>query len=52
MTKAISKVDLLISSEDGLRNGDGVCLRIDSDTSIEDATNRVFVVGHKFILFY
>ena len=38
------------NSDDNLRNRDGVCLRIDYDTSIEEDTNRVFVVGHKFIL--
>ena len=27
-----------------------VCLRIDSDTSVEDVKNRVFVIDHKFIL--
>ena len=49
MTKTISKVALLITSEDNLRNCDEVCLRVDSGTSVEDATNRIFVAGHKFI---
>ena len=40
------------NSDDNLRNRDGVCLRIDPDTSIEEDTNRVFVVGHKFIFSY
>ena len=46
----ISKVALLISLEDVLRNFDEVCLRIDSDTYIKDATNRIFVVVQKIIL--
>ena len=50
MTKMISKVALLISLEDVLRNFDEVCLRIDSDTYIKDATNRIFVVVQKIIL--
>ena len=41
---------LLITDEDGLRNCDEICLHIDSDTSVEVVTKRVFVVGHKFIL--
>ena len=41
---------LLIRDEDGLRNCDEMCLHIDSDTSVEVATKRVFVVGRKFIL--
>ena len=45
-----SNVALLVRDEDGLRNCDEVCLRIDSDTSVEVVTNRVFVVCHKFIL--
>ena len=43
---------LLIRDEDGVRNCDEICLHIDSDTSVEVATKRVFVVGHKFILSY
>ena len=43
---------LLIRYEDGLRNYDEMFLHIDSDTSLEVATKRVFVVGHKFILPY
>ena len=45
-----SKVALLISSEDNIRNCNDVCLRIDSDTSLEGATTRVFIVGRKFTL--
>ena len=41
---------LLIRDEDGLRNYDEICLHIDSNTSVEVATKRVFVVGHKFML--
>ena len=40
---------LLIKDEDGLRNCDEICLHIDSDTSVEVATKRVFIVGHKFM---
>ena len=36
--------------DDVLRNSDDICLRIDSDTSVEVATERVFVVGHIYIL--
>ena len=42
--------DLLIRDDDVLRNSDDVCLLIDSDTSVEVATERVFVVGHKYVL--
>ena len=44
--------DLLIrgGDDDVLRNSDDICLRIDSDTSVEVATERVFVVGHIYIL--
>ena len=47
-----SSITLLIknTSEDNLRSCDEVCLRTDSDASVEDDTNRVFIVGHKFIL--
>ena len=45
-----SNVVLLVRDEDGLRNCDEVYLRIDSDDSVEVATNRVFVVGRKYIL--
>ena len=41
---------LLIRDEDDICTCDEVCLRIDSDTSVEVATKRVFVVSHKFIL--
>ena len=41
---------LLIRDEDGLRNYDEICLNIDSNTSVEVATKRVFVLGHKFML--
>ena len=41
---------LLINSDGILSNFDEVCVRLDSDTSIEEATNRVFVVGHEIIL--
>ena len=50
MTGIKLNVTLLIRDEDGLRNCDEVCLRIDSDTSVEVDTNRIFVVDHKFIL--
>ena len=39
----------LIRDEDCLRNCDEICLHIDSDTSVEVATKRAFVVGRKFI---
>ena len=44
--------DLLISNvdDDVLRNSDDICLRIDSNTSVEVATERVFIVGHIYIL--
>ena len=42
----------MIRYEDGLRNCDAVCLRNDSDTSVELTSNRVLVVGHNFILSY
>ena len=48
----ISKLALLSNSDNKLRNCNEVCLRTNSDTSIEEATNRVFVVGHKSILSY
>ena len=40
--------DLLIrdGDDDVSRNSDDICLRIDSDTSVEVATERVFVVGY------
>ena len=50
MTGTKSNVALLVRDEDGLRNCDEVCLRIDSDTHVEVATTRVFIVGHQFIL--
>ena len=43
---------LLVRDEDGLRNYDEMGLHIDYDTSVEVATERVFVVRHKFILFH
>ena len=52
MTGTKSNVALSIRDEDDLRNCDEVYLRIDSDTSIEVATNGLFIVGHKFILSY
>ena len=52
MTGTKWNVALLIRDEDGLRNCGEVCLSIDSDTSIEVATNGLFIVGHKFILSY
>ena len=51
MTGTKSNVALSIRDEDGLRNCDKVCLRIDSDTSAEVATNSVFFVGYLFIHF-
>ena len=44
--------DLLIKDgdDDVLCNSDDICLRIDSGTSVEVATERVFVVGHIYIL--
>ena len=50
MTGTKSNVVLLVRNEDGLRNCYEVCLRIDYDTFVEVATNRVFVVGHKFVI--
>ena len=51
MTGTKSNVALSIRDEDDLRNCDEVYLRIDSDTSIEVATNRVFVVGNNYIVY-
>ena len=44
--------DLLIKNvdDDVLRNSDDICLRIDSDTYVEVATERLFVVGHIYTL--
>ena len=44
--------DLLIRDEDNdvLRSSDDICLRIDSDPSVEVATERVFVVEHIYLL--
>ena len=50
ISKTTSKTTLLSNSDDKLRNCDEVCLRIDYDTSIEEATNMVFDIGYKFIL--
>ena len=50
MSGTKSNIALLVRDEDSLRNCDEFCLRIDSDTFVEVATNRVFFVGHKFIL--
>ena len=46
--------DLLIMNvdDDVLRNSDDICLRIDSDTSVEVATERVFVLGYIYIYIY
>ena len=33
-----------------MNNYNEPCLRLDWDTSVDEAINRVFVVGHKFIL--
>ena len=41
---------LFINSDDKLSNYDEVCVRLYSDTSVEEATNRVFVVDRKFML--
>ena len=43
--------DLLIrdGDDDVLRNLNDICLRIDSDTSVEVVTERVFVVGYIYI---
>ena len=43
MTGTKSKISLFIRSENDLYIGDGVCLPIDSDTSVELITNRVNV---------
>jgi len=42
---------LLINSDGIMNNCNEACIRLDSDTSVEAATNRVFVVGHKFVFF-
>ena len=44
--------DLLIRNvdDDALRNSDDICFRIDSDTSVEVATERIFVVGYMYVL--
>ena len=45
MTRTDSIASLIKNtSEDNLRNCDEVCLRVDSGTSVEDATNRIFVI--------
>ena len=36
--------------DDVFRNSDDICLQIDSDTSVEVATEMVFVVGYIYIL--
>ena len=43
--------DLFIrdGDDDVLRSSNDICLRIDSDTTVEVATERVFVVGHIYI---
>ena len=33
-----------------MKNYSEPCLQLDSDISVEETTNKVFVVGHKFIL--
>ena len=46
--------DLFIrdGDDDVLRSSNDICLRIDSDTTVEVATERVFVVGHIYIYIY
>lgn len=41
---------LLINSDSIMNNYNEACLRLDSNICVKEATNRVFVVGHKFIL--
>ena len=39
----------LINSDGILNNCNESCLRLDSDNSVENATNRVFIVWHEFL---
>ena len=50
ISKIYSNDVLLIDSDGILNNCNESCIRLDSDISVEEATNRVFLVGHKFIL--
>ena len=50
ISKMSSNEALLINLDGILNNCNEVCLRLDDDTSIEATANRVFVVGHKFLL--
>ena len=43
-----SNEDLLINSDGLLNHYNEPCPQLDSDISLENPTNRVFVVGHKF----
>ena len=44
--------DLFIrdGDDDVLRSSNNICLQIDSDTTVEVTTERVFVVGYIYIL--
>ena len=46
--------DLFIrdGDDDFLRSANDIRLQIDSDTTVEVATERVFVVGHIYIYIY
>ena len=41
---------LLVNLDGIMKNYNEACLRLDYNTSVEEATNRVFVLGRKFIL--
>ena len=47
----MSSNDALLINSDGIMNDCKVCLRLDSDSSVEEATNKVLGVRHKFVLF-
>ena len=47
----MSSNDALLINSDGIMNDCKVCLRLDSDSSIEEATNKVLGVHHKLVLF-
>ena len=50
MTGEIGDIFIGDGNDDVLRSSNDICLRIDSDTTVEVATERVFVVGHVYIL--
>ena len=46
MTGEIGDIFIEDENDDVLRSSNDMCFRIDSDTTVEVATERVFVVGH------